>query len=352
MKAKNSFKWSCAIILIMMVLSVLLSSCLNGNSPSKTTSETPPRTIVDNRPAGYGNTPANICNTPGQFAQDENYVYYFSEDDKGAPGLYKSNFDFKETRLIGNISGSSLNVLNGCLYYVNEEDNNTIYKMDTDGQNNQQISGFKSVLKVMAIDDKLYFILEIVESDGIYVMDTDGNNLKKVTDVCVYNIYIFDNVIYFTGQAENNETGIYKININGTRQTLLLSSKYGMNDLLAYDGYVYYSIMNYNIFKVSVNGGDAEMMVPLDENNVGDIWGTINICENTIYYSTAKLTSMGTHSLNLDTKEDKQLTPDFPGKVANHIYILNNQIYFSESQNDNTNYYSMDLDGSNMKKLW
>jgi len=350
MKTKNNFKWSCAVILIIMGLSVLLSSCVKEENPSVTSSETSPRTVVDNRPAGYGNTPANICNTPGQFAQDENYVYYFSENNKGVPGLYKSGFDFKEKILVSNISGSSLNVLNDCIYYVNEEDNNTIYKMDTDGQNNKKINDFKFVLKVIAVDDKLYFISENEGSAGIYVMDTDGNNINQLTDFSVYLMYIHDNVIYFVGRPESEPYGIYKMNMDGTGQTFLLSAGYyTISDLLIYKDYIYYGEVNYAVMRINVNGGEPEdVTAGIVEGVMIGLEGNINMCNNTLYYSIFHPYEGGIQALNLDTNENRKLTP----KRSNNIYIINNQVYFLESQNGKMNYYNMNLDGSNLKKLW
>ena len=360
MKTKNNFKRSCAVILIMMVLSVSLSSCKNGNSSSKTSAEA----IVDNRPAGYGNTPANICNTadaiqyiPGLFTQDENYVYYSFTGDDGKSALYKTDFDFKKKMLISNISCGSLNVLNNWIYYVNADDNSTVYKMDTDGQNNGKISDMQFVKNLMVISNKLYFISENEETDGIYVMDTDGNNLNQLTDLCVFRMYIHDNVIYFVGRPErqfgSEPYGIYKMNTDGTGQTFLLSAGHAtISNLVIYNDYIYYGEMNDYVSKISVDGGEPEdVTAGIVEGEMGGLWGTINICNNTIYYSILHPYEGGIHSLNLDTNENKKLTP-FPGKLANNIYIINNQIYFCQSENDITNYYRMNLDGSNLKKLW
>ena len=187
--------------------------------------------------------------------------------------------------LLGNISCGSLNVLNNWIYYVNMNDNGAIYRMDTDGQNNQKISDMQSVKNLMAIDNKLYFVSENEGSGGIYVMDTDG-----------------------------------------TGKTLLLSTEVSINNLVIYNGYIYYGIPVCNIFKTSVDGGNPETVVS------AFIWGKINLCGNTLYYSTGPSTSQtlnmavrGLHALNLDTNEDKILT----AKQANDIYIINNQIYIS-----------------------
>ena len=351
MKTKNNARFSLREYAVILILSVLasLTSCQKGNGSGA---------FADNRPAGYGNTPGNIGNGLGEFVQDENYVYYCSYDDDKNLALYKSSSDFEETVLLGNIRAFHLNVLNNWIYYENGEDNSTVYKIETDGQNNQKISDIQSVNNLTAIDDKLYFILirvvpdDISISDGIYVMDTDGNNLKQLTDLGAGQMYIYDGVIYFkANRAENYGSDLYKMNLDGTGQTRLSLEYVGINNFVVYNGYIYYHTMTSNLYKISVDGGRPEIAVPMDE---GIVLGKINICGNTLFYSftantlAAQLASDGIHALNLDTGEDKRLIP----KRANDIFIINNQIYFMNNLNHYITYYSMDLNGSNLKELW
>ncbi len=70
------------------------------------------------------------------------------------------------------------------------------------------------------------------------------------------------------------------MNMDGTNQTLLQSTDDDIDNLLVYNDHIYYSIPDYTIFRTNLKGSEPEAVIKGDVN----LWGTINICDNTIYY--------------------------------------------------------------------
>ena len=301
---------------------ILLSSCANQQ-------------IVDNRLRNYGNTLGNL-NNAGFAVQNGNDLYFNYKD-----VIYKYDFISDTKEILNSSYGSCLNIVNDWIYYRGYDDDiSGIYKMDINGQNKQKISDM-SALVLIAINDKLYFAKGATSPEepmGIYCMDIDGSNIVQLSDERALKLYIDNNAIYFSANLDN-QGYVYKMNMDGTEKSLILTVRDNIRNFTVYKNHIYYFGANGRIGKISIDGGEATNVT-----NTQFFPDGFNICGNKIYCSNID----GVYAINLDTNEEKIIKPQMLF-VCQYINVVNNKLLCYVNENDKNVYYLMDLDGSNIK---
>ena len=134
--------------------------------------------------------------------QDGEYMYYIGlHAGLDSPSLRKANKnDFNPENaedLGGNIEKLFL-PSNGMLYYVNGDDNDSIYSMDKDGNNEIKLTDM-TCDELITFQDKIYF----TGADGLYSMGYDGSNLELVYPEPVTNLFPYGSYLYFIQTYED-----------------------------------------------------------------------------------------------------------------------------------------------------
>ncbi len=98
----------------LLLAPIIIMALLSGCSPAVNT---------------QGNTPGNIANG-GYAAAQGSWIYYSS---KSEGKMYKEKKDGSEKTAVTNDSASDINVIGDWIYYKNNSDSGSIYKIKADG---------------------------------------------------------------------------------------------------------------------------------------------------------------------------------------------------------------------------
>ena len=292
-----------------------------------------------------GNTTGNTLNR-GLAATQGDWIYY---SDKG---IYKEKFDGKNRTKICEDEAWFLNVVGQWIYFVDISDAYSLYKVKIDGTQktkmNSEITGGLNV-----IGDWIYYIetQRIQTSSGledftnIWKMKTDGTNKIKIYDNTktragyiigtLSNLYATPNVLYFNlHQYEGEDNGIYKMDTNGIKMSLLngeccVYTNYG-------DNWIYYrQFGNFDIYKMKYDGSERIQLsktknIKIDANfSMNEIGDWIYFCENGLY----KMKTDGTGRVKISEDDSEQ------------INVAGDWIYFVDKLNSDR-LYKIKTDGS------
>jgi len=98
-------------------------------------------------------------------------LYYSNEN-----GLYKSNMDGSDKKLISKIKTASKNIYDNVLYYENIEDQKKLYKMSLDTLKSEKISDSKNMDRINIVDGWIYYEIDYV----FYRCKLDGSGEEIV----------------------------------------------------------------------------------------------------------------------------------------------------------------------------
>lgn len=178
----------------------------------------------------------------------QNYVYFiaifpnaYNENDEYDNKIYRMKTDGSDLQVINdnefNNDCYEIYVINNKVYYIGVDSN--IYKMNTDGSNKELVA--ENGTGYLGITEK-YIIYNVEKEDQTdyvtHIMDLNGKNARPIIeDTRLYSVNIDSKYIYYT----NENKQICRVKIDGTeQQTLYDTTAYNMN----FNGnYIYY--LNY-----------------------------------------------------------------------------------------------------------
>ena len=280
-----------------------------------------------------GNTSANL-NYGGNLLESENIVYFCKQD-----GVYQRNFEDNTQTKIYDGTCSSLNIMEGWLYFICNGDivrvppvkltdyqgetivegkncqrisvngswifytdaQGVLYKVMVDGSNNQQISQEGTAVIRFTVDGK---IVVFQTQQGIYHMLTDGSGVQPLVEQpCGMFVYTADSLYY---EQDGKVERIYSA-VGGA------------------DGsQIAYEPRESKVFSYQVSGTESLLYYLADDGG--------------IYVESLE-------TLTLKGEEPQKLC-DMPDTQA--IYLADRQIYLQDSSGD---FYHMNFDGTELKSL-
>lgn len=192
-----SNKKAIIVIFVLLFTVSILASCTNGKSEK----------------SFFGNTNSNISNG-GMSVMDQEWIYFMNYSDNGF--LYKVKTDGSQEQKITDLSAVYLNISDNVLYFINTSDNQKLYRMNTDGTQIKQLTDF-AVMNAMLSMDWIYFIkvgdsTNNTEYNRIYKIKPDGTNLNQVSKNVASSFNIEDNWIYYVSSEDGS---LNKIETNG-----------------------------------------------------------------------------------------------------------------------------------------
>ena len=287
------------------------------------------------------------------------------------------------------------------IYYINESDDNRIYKVRTDGTKKTRLTDFNVGSGCMQMSgDWIYF----TSFGNTYKIRTDGTNLTKILDYAINEYYLIDDWFYYY-ESNDYEHTIYKIRTDGTQKTKIVSADLmGYGEYYIYDGWIYYNsrgelakdkynsvfgwwdykYINYGLYKIKTDGTEKTFLTS-DNAYIGSVnngWvyytnltDSENYKENEIIsriktngtgkmefskYDTASLlvfdgwvyySNNGIYKMRSDGTEKKCISKD-NGIIST---VFDGWIYFSkcppEERYKSTGFYKMRTDGTEEKML-
>jgi len=270
------------------------------------TAETIPVDVIET-PDTVGNSYGNIVNG-GFAAYNDGWIYYCNEKTDNC--FYKMRGDGTEKTKLAYHYASYINIVDGWIYYCYDNtyhdenykwyyvtDECGIFRMRTDGSENERIAGDITSRFMCVSDGWIYYAWYGIENDpeakvvskneeksGIYKIRLDGSERTRVTDADAYNINIDGDWIYYTVGMGGD---LYKVRVDGTEKTLLRSMDdvYFCESIIAAGDWIYYICETFDdsfpIYKIRTDGAENTLVISGDDN-----YGiNFNIADGWIYYA-------------------------------------------------------------------
>lgn len=222
----------------------------------------------------YGNTHGNISNF-GIVATQGDWVYYNNNT------LYKVKTDGTGKKEISTDVPVFINVVGDWVYYIEAtSQTNQMYKVKTDGTGRTKISNDISLYMVV-VGDWIYY-MNASDQGNLYKMTTDGKNRTKLTNEPALQINVSGDWIYYVTYSGEDIADLYKIKTDGTSRTRLFSSS-GIDSLNVSGQYLYFEVTDASgqsgyLEKVKIDGTQSSAISY-------DTAEFINVSGDWIYFS-------------------------------------------------------------------
>jgi len=267
-----------------------------------------------------GNTAGNI-NIGGYFAQQGDWIYYTN-----GQALHKRRTDGSEKTLLTGYCNSYINVVGEWVYFSTGylsriRTDGTGESRLTDMNNDQYING----QYITVVSDWIYYRNEN-DNYSIYKIRTDGSENTKLNDESIHYINVEDGWIYYTN---TNDGCIYRIRTDGGDRTKL--SDFSVGDLQVIDGWMYGSAPN-EIFKMRIDGSERTKI--RDIGNSG-YFAVFNVSGKWIFYCTNEGVLF---RINADGSDKIQLSED----TIWNVHVLGDWLYYTIDNNA----YRIRIDGT------
>lgn len=274
----------------------------------------------------------------GLVAWKDNLVFFINSADYNK--LYNYDEQSAKFNRINNDSSSNIFIDDNWIYYQ-DLFNKKLFRIRLDGTDHEIISEapmtYNSFFSYFVVDNWIYYKWwDFDGNGGIYRLSTDGDTLKSILEngVRVMDFFFADDWIYYTSL---DDSFIYKIGIDGGDPVMI--GDYAANEIIVYEGYLYFKNNEFKLYRVSIDGGEA---IKLSENEI--IF--YNIFDNWIYY-TNRDDNFRLYKMRTDGSENQRISND----KASMIHIINSWIYFCNID-DEGRIYRIKTDGSQKQDIF
>jgi len=256
--------------------------------------------------------------------------------------VIKEIYNSPHARSVPNIFGTSQ-----FTYYINPNKNNSIYKMDNNGDYNKKIC--ENAWQIFgAVGDTVYY--QDASDYCIYSIKENGSNKTKILSGDSYGVYFNGEYIFYVNGSDYN-VHLYKIKLDGTNNTLVC--KEFMDGALYCDGYIYFR-----------NNAEARIEPQSKDNTlyrVNVVTSKVEklgvqapylyyIKNNDIYYATDDGICVYSLTSKTNTEIYKASGEHENGYIRIKVfYVENDWVYFRE--NAGIGYYKIKTDGTSKAEL-
>lgn len=205
-----------------------------------------------------GNTYGNIYNSQGKAAISGDWIYYVNDEENDA--LYKMKTDGTQKMRLGKSEQcDNINIVGDWIYYSYYADFPMTGRIRTDGTS-QGVLFFGFTYYMSVIGDNIYYCTNNVNITpyGEYdfciynistkqktVMDDDDYYIPYVTD---------DGWVYYLSSANDPAQRLYKMRLDGTQKTKISDELVNYFDIK--DGWIYYLDFYFSLCKMRLDGSD------------------------------------------------------------------------------------------------
>jgi hypothetical protein len=265
--SNKTFLISIGIILILALtaLSIAFANNLFSNSGDKLSEKNFMQTQVSNV---AGNTAGNIANGGIATIQGD-WIYYVNDSD--GYSIYKIRTDGSGRTKLNDDNSQYLNVVGDWIFYCNNigdkdvlgmmnyDQNYNIYKIRTDGSKRTQLNHKRS-LNLIVVDGWIYYTQIDLDDENItgnlYKIRTDGSEPTKLSDDIALFLNVVDDWIYYTNESDRHR--IYKVRTDGSERTQLTYDNEAHFYLNVVGEWIYSSIMlrAQNLIRTGLDGSD------------------------------------------------------------------------------------------------
>ncbi|MEN2775002.1 DUF5050 domain-containing protein [Acetivibrio clariflavus] len=188
----------------------------------------------------------------------KDWIFYTSND-----GIYRVKNDGSKLEKISDILAHTLTVYGDNIYFSsNYENQEGLYKADLNGKNAIRI--YNKAVNYFSIYKNNIFFSNIDDNYCLYKIATDGSNLEKVRSsnkdiiISTGTFDIFNGELYFTNESLENESYLFKLNIDTNNLTKL--SKIEATTIKVFNQYIYLYHPSYNgrLYRLNITGKNLE----------------------------------------------------------------------------------------------
>ncbi|HEY9062335.1 MAG TPA: DUF5050 domain-containing protein [Pseudobacteroides sp.] len=139
------------------------------------------------------------------------WIYYINSEDDDM--LFKMRIDGKGEELISDSSIASFTVSNGWIYFMEQYDD-SMYKMRTNGSDKKLLCKDLGVDSCIVAEGDWVYYNTGGKEPGIYKVGTDGKNQQQVLSEDIDSFNIAGGYIYYNDSSKN----MYKVEIDGSEK--------------------------------------------------------------------------------------------------------------------------------------
>jgi hypothetical protein len=233
-----------------------------------------------------GNTAGNIKN--GGFAAScENRIYFANPSDRWS--IWSMYPDGSDMQKLNNHFSSFINVMDGWIYYLNEDDSK-IQIMRTDGSSKRVLSAFdkyyRQSIRLIVVGERIFF--DVIggksEDSGLFFMDTSGSDIQRLRlDNETINIFEKRNVFSAFHMSVNYLFNDWNFDMKNIYSTDTDDSG-DINEISGYsprfvvlNDRIFFNYFEYGIFSINLDGSDVQKLGD-------DIIHAINVKSDRVFY--------------------------------------------------------------------
>lgn len=285
-----------------------------------------------------GNSVGNYANS-GLMAEKDGWVYY---NDSG--GLFRRKTDDSMVTLISEHPAFNISVVGDWVYFLSSDaysDKTWLYKVKTDGTNEEKIKDANVFAflwtSCLVIDDKIYYVNNN-DQNRLYSMKTDGSEITRLTNTLAYP-FISDGKWIFAITSELDELVIRKLSMDGIYKSKLADAS-SSSIFIPYQGWVYYTDPEMNFYRIRYDGTLKEKVAEWKVN-------ALNIYGDRLYFVALDEGISTLYSSDLEGKDRIQMAR----VSANNLQIAGGWIYgkvigFYKTNDSN---FRIKLDGTQLE---
>jgi hypothetical protein len=296
----SSKKIKTAIIISAILAVVIIAVGVISFISSKNYDKTP-----------IGNTHSNCANR--SIVTEADGVLYFA--DKKIYAIGSDN----RLKTIAEYEAIDLVVHDGYIYYVNYDDNQSIYRTNLTTLDSEQVSSIPGGY-INIVDDTLYYAaLYGTSTSGVYKVDLnnfDPDNPEIITIDWATNLLYYNKRLYFINQADLSR--LYSMKLDGSDRAVHAGN--ATTSFTFYEGNLYYSNV-YGVYRCKPDGSSLTQLSSIRTT-------TINIANGYIYhcfYSDSTSTyDQSLYQMKMDGSKEIALTAD----SGSHLCYVGEYIYF------------------------
>lgn len=299
----------------------------NVDSEVTSSSDNTQQSQISTFPMGEGNSYANIVNSKGLLAQSGDWIYYSNNSDEGA--LYKIKTNGTENQRIGtDIRCNNINVIGDWLIYkcikVRASDlfSHEIIKMKTDGSDKEVLASSWKISFVYVNNKKMYYSTGTNIATSLRIMDLETKE-SKVYDDENYSYmqapFILNDDIYFLDSynSENHCGTLQKKSFNGNDKVQIIDIP--VRKFMIYDDWIYYTTFHFSLHRAKLDGTEDKEIIS------GKYFSAFSITDEGIFASDNKLLKISFDGSTHDSFSTNIVLDEFFFTVTdNHIYYLHN----------------------------
>ncbi len=217
----------------------------------------------------------------------KDWVYYINESD--ASSIYRMRADGSETQLVLDQSVGNLMIKGNWMYFISHSDNQRIYRARVDGSQLSAVSQAQGLFSFSIDGDWLVFASS--QGQTMIKVKLDGSDEQIVTSIASTYITTHDGWIYYGD--DNSRVALSKVGVDGQNNQMLIRSL--ASNVHTHDEYIFYVD----------NVEEAIMRMDLDGSNI------TRISEKGDFTQTH---SIGDRLFVFDNREFQWISMDFNGK--------------------------------------